>query len=234
MTNNDSLTNASSQPSEHASKIRIAVVGATGPTGQLVVQQAIEQGHRVAVYARRPNAVPPHSLLTVLGGELDDLQAFAQAITGCDVLICTLGSRSWRERDFMTLHLPMVTRAMQTAGVKRLVLMSALGGGDVPAKTRGLQRLVYKFLSRVIFSDRTTSETDLAATGLVWSAVYPGFLETAPVTQKFVTAPLDQVRKVKGGRIPRAAVASVLLELAENPTTDGSRLAIAREGGIVL
>ena len=160
--------------------IRIAVVGATGPTGVLVIDQALRRGNEVVAYVRRPNAVVPQAGLTVVGGELEVTAAFSAAIAGCDVLVCTLGTRSWRERGFMTRHLPLVTRAMVQAGVPRLVLMSALGGGQVPRRSTGLSRGIFVALSRTVFADRTTSEAALDRSGLPWSAAYPGFLSDGP------------------------------------------------------
>jgi uncharacterized protein len=37
--------------------VRIAVIGAAGRTGRLVVEQALERGHEVRALARRPDAI---------------------------------------------------------------------------------------------------------------------------------------------------------------------------------
>ena len=206
--------------------MKIAVVGATGPTGQRVVSQALERGHKVVAYVRRPDALIARVNLTVVPGQLADTNEFADAIRGCDAVVCTLGSRSWRERKFMTHHLPLVTSAMARAGVTRLILMSALGGGIIPAHVSGVNRLVFQFLSRVVFADRTISEAALAATGLRWSAVYPGFLTNDEPSRSYATVSLDDLRTSPKGRIPRSSVADVLITLAEKPELDGQRLAI--------
>lgn len=214
--------------------MRIAVVGATGPTGRLVVDQALARGHAVAAYARRPDALPPRDGLTVVGGELSDTARFADAIRGADVLICTLGTRSRKEREFISTHLPYVTAAMREAGAMRLVLMSALGGGEVTKAAHGISRVIFRFLSTKVFGDRTKAERALAASGIAWCAVYPGFLSDDPAYPDVEIADVDAMRRVRSSRIPRANVASVLLDLAEDPMADGRRLVIARRGGIVL
>lgn len=207
---------------------RVAVVGATGPTGRLVVERALQTGHDVVVYARRPEVLAASPHLTVVGGELADTAAFAEAIAGCDVLICTLGTRSWRERGFMTAHLPLVTSAMRQAGVGRLILMSALGGGEEPRHLRGIARAVFRVLSRVVFVDRTRSEAALALTGITWSAVYPGFLTDDPAIADVDLVDVDAVVNSKNSRIPRANVAIALVDLVGDPRPQ--RLIIAPAG----
>lgn len=211
---------------------RIAVVGATGPTGVLVVDEALRRGHEVVAYIRRPEAMRQQERLTIVGGELEDAHKFVDAIRGSDVLICTLGTRSRRERDFMSRHLPLVTSAMQAAGVPRLVLMSALGGGELPKKATGINRLVFAFLSKVVFADRTRSEAALAGAGLPWSAAYPGFLTDAPRLSAIDVVEIDAIKGARGERIPRADVAAVLLELAEQKDGHERRVVVAPAGTV--
>lgn len=214
--------------------MRIAVVGATGPTGRHVVDMTLARGHDVTAYVRRPDALAERAGLTVVGGSLADTNAFADAITGCDVVVCTLGTRSWRERGFMTAHLPEVTRAMQQAGVPRLVLMSALGGGPVPPRSTGIARLVFMALSKTIFADRTKSEAQLQRSGIAHSILYPGFLNDHAALPDVEIADIDDIRDVRDSKIPRANVAAVLVDLAEDPSSDGRRVIIAPPGRITL
>ena len=213
---------------------RIAVVGATGPTGMHVVDQALARGNDVVAYVRRPEAVASRPNLTVVGGQLDDTDAFAAAVAGCDVVVCTLGTRSWLERGFMTKHLPFVTRAMQQAGVQRLVLMSALGGGPVPVRSKGIARLVFLALSKTIFADRTHSEEALQRTGIAHAMLYPGFLNDDAALPDVEIADVDDIRDVRDSKIPRANVAAVLVDLAEDPSSAGRRIIIAPKGRIKL
>ena len=215
--------------------MKISVVGATGPTGALVVDQAIARGHEVTAFVRNPDKLSSRSGLTVVAGALADTASFASAIAGSDVVICTLGSRSWRERGFMTAHLPEVTAAMQKAGLKRLVLMSALGGGRPPVHSKGIARLVFKLLSATIFKDRTVSEIALAKTGLDYSIVYPGFLGDDASGHDFQVMEIYRVKDVKSQRkIARAHVATALVDLAEQAPASGSRFVIAPVGAITV
>jgi len=215
--------------------MKISVVGATGPTGALVVEQAIARGHEVTAFVRNPDKLSSRPGLTVVAGALADTASFASAIAGSDVVICTLGTRLWRERGFMTAHLPEVTAAMQKAGVNRLVLMSALGGGRPPVLAKGIARLVFTLLSTSLFKDRTVSEIALAKTGLDHSILYPGFLGDDATGQEFQVEDIDRVKDVKSQRkIARAHVATALVSMAERAPASGSRFVIAPVGAITV
>ena len=208
--------------------MKIAVVGATGPTGQLVVSEALKRGHQVLAYVRNPEKLVPRQNLEIVVGQLSDVDKFANAIKSSDVLISTLGNRSFKVRDFMRVHLPLVTQAMQKAGLNKLILMSALGGGQIPERMTGFSRFIFRLLSESMFVDRTISESDLIKTGINWAGVYPGFLSDDPPL-KLQVADLNRVKSVSQGKVSRANVAIVLVDLAEDSNFAGKRLALAKK-----
>jgi hypothetical protein len=132
----------------------------------------------------------------------------------------------------MREHLPLVADAMTSAGVPRLVLMSALGGGDLPPRVSGLNKLIFNWLSRKVFVDRTESEAELNRRGIDWCGVYPGFLTDKPAVSALDVVSIDELVSFKNGSIPRANVADVLVELVENLSSRGLRLAIGPAGSI--
>lgn len=82
--------------------MRISVFGGTGPTGLLLVQQALSQGHDVVAFARTPSKLPQHERLSVVEGQLDDPVKISAAIVGTDTVVSVLGpaptpptSRRW-------------------------------------------------------------------------------------------------------------------------------------------
>lgn len=214
--------------------MKIAVVGATGPTGLEVVAQGLARGHEIVAYIRRPEALAPATNLTVIGGQLEDTEKFASAITGCEVLICTLGTRSMKERTFMSDHIPMVSDAMKRAGLNRMVLMGALGGGEVPANAYWFSKMIFKFMSKYIFGDRTVCENDLDKTEIKWSAAYPAFLTHGPKLHQPDVVDMNVLKDVWGMRISRATVASVLLDLAEESSIRTRKVAVTAPGKIKI
>lgn len=71
--------------------MKITVIGATGGTGRLVVDQALARGYEVRAFVRNPQTLPNHPHLSVIQGDLADTAALAGAIAGSDALLCCLG-----------------------------------------------------------------------------------------------------------------------------------------------
>ena len=63
--------------------MKLAVFGATGPTGRQVVTQALEQGHDVTAFARSPEKLGlEHEGLTVIKGDVMDVASVESAVQG--------------------------------------------------------------------------------------------------------------------------------------------------------
>jgi len=75
--------------------MRVLVIGATGPAGILLIREALAASHSVVVYARSPGKLPEeiriHERVTIVEGQLDDVQALTRAITGVDAVLSALG-----------------------------------------------------------------------------------------------------------------------------------------------
>lgn len=71
---------------------RIAVFGATGLTGRLVVEQALALGHEVAALVRDPGRMAlKHPGLAVMGGSPTAARDVELCIRGADAVIHCLG-----------------------------------------------------------------------------------------------------------------------------------------------
>ena len=64
--------------------IRLFVIGATGRTGRLLLEQALGRGHRVTAFARNPSSLEPTANLEIVVGDVrspDQLPALYPATT---------------------------------------------------------------------------------------------------------------------------------------------------------
>ena len=172
--------------------------------------------------------------LTVVGGTLDDQVGFQNAIRGAEVLLCCLGTHSSRMATKVTLmqtQLPLVARAMQEAGVPRLVLLSAYGIGDTSRSASWLARLAYRTVVGAIYQDKAISEAALARTGVQWTGIYPVMLTDGPLMDAVEVSDLARVSKVAGlTKVSRANVAKAMLDAAEDVKSVGLRLLVAPRG----
>lgn len=155
---------------------RLAVFGATGLTGGLVVKHALAQGHAVAVLVRDPARMTIESPgLTVIGGSPTSAADVERCVLGADAAIHCLGIGGTGDGQPSTLvsdSVQVVLAAMQRRGVPRIVCMSNVGAGG--GGTWIANRLVIPLLLRwlvPIIDDKNRMEAALCASPVDWVSV---------------------------------------------------------------
>ena len=198
-------------------KSKIAVFGATGLTGGLVVEQALARGHEVAALVRDPRRLTmKHPRLEVIGGSPIAASDVARCVRGADAVIHCLGiggKGDGRPTTLVSESVKVVLDAMQRHGVARIVCMSNVGAGG--SGTWLANRVVIPLLLRwlvPIIEDKDRMESALRASPVEWISVrLPSIVE----------GPAKPVRVSADGRgiglsISAASAAGFLLEQASS------------------
>ena len=111
----------------------ILVVGGTGFVGPHVVRALLATGRPVRCLARRPESVQGVDGCELVRGDMTDAASLRRAVEGCDTVVhlvaILLGTPQAFERVMMQGTRDLVDAA-KDAGVRRFVLMSALGTGE--------------------------------------------------------------------------------------------------------
>ena len=212
--------------------MKYAVIGATGATGQLVIDEALSRGHEVVAYARNPRALTPRHSLHIVKGELTDGAGLRAAFEDVDAVLCCLGTHDKKNIDLMQKSLPLVIEAMGKA--KRLILLSAFGVGDTAARASWLARLAYKLVVRSVYDDKRRSEMLLLASDLDWTIVQPVILTDEGFSDAVEARPMAQVKIVRGlPKVSRANVAQVMVEACESSALVGQRILVAPRASVI-
>jgi putative NADH-flavin reductase len=202
--------------------MKIAVFGANGGTGRLVVEQLLAAGHDVTAVVRNRSRLqtdPALRIVTVSG--LTDPEDLAAAISGQDAVISGVGPRSTKDGPVASTVTAAIIAAMRSSGVRRLVVISAAPVGEMPSGESLLMRFVFRpvfrTLLRPVFLDLAQMEAELRQSGLDWTAVRPPRLTDGPLTRRY--------RMRIGGSVPRGLVVSradtahVMCEALTDPAT---------------
>ena len=193
--------------------MNLLIVGATGGTGQQLVSQALERGHRVtALVRKKPAAEPRPGLITVLGNVLD-ASSLDGAVQGQNAVLSALGHKQFfRPTHILSEGTRNLIGAMRRHGVRRFVCETALGISDAWWQ----MGLYYTLFVRPIilplyFWDKTRQEAVIRASDLDWTIVRPGALTSGPKRGHYRHGPRvgHWLRTV---RISRADVAAFMLD----------------------
>src|ERR671910_3002807 len=80
---------------ERVGDVKVLIIGATGGTGRILLDKALQQGHEVTALARNSSAVAPRDYRPrVLEGNTLDLEAVEAAVAGQGTVLSTLGMSS--------------------------------------------------------------------------------------------------------------------------------------------
>lgn len=207
----------------------VAILGAHGKIGQLVVQNLVAQGRRAVAIVRKEEQV---AALRGLGAEpilLDVEQATAEqlatALEGVDAVVFTAGagagSGAERKRTVDYGGAVKLIAAAKLAGVSRYVMVSAVGADDpLPADVDAVWRAYVEA--------KRDADRELRMSGLQWTILRPGPLTDDPGTGRVTLA-----ERTGRGEIPRADVAALVVAALNEPATIGKQWE-ARGGDTVI
>jgi len=149
--------------------MKLFVIGATGRTGQEIVQQALGRGHQVTAFVRSPEGLgAKNEQLTIVKGDATDEEQLFNAMRNHDTVISTLGPRKvFKPGSLLHDSALATTRAMKRAGIKRLVVLSAA------AHFPGIPNRIASFIMRNHMRDSLAMENIVQSNGLDWTIARP-------------------------------------------------------------
>ena len=188
--------------------VKLFVIGATGRTGREVVQQALARNHQVTAFVRSPENISlKNERLTVLKGNAMNEKELFRAMQNHDAVVSTLGPRKVFKPSSMLYDSALATtRAMNRAGVKRLVVLSAA------AHFPGVLNRIASFIMRNHMRDSLAMEAIVRASGLDWTIARPPRL----TQEDYITyRTRENAAPRMGFSVSRKAVAAFMLGAIE-------------------
>lgn len=200
--------------------MKITLFGASGKTGQVIIDQALEKGNEVTAYVRRENAISrENAKLKVIIGELNEKDKIAEALKGADTCISTLGGASLKKPAIEVVQgIDLIVSEMETQGIKRFLYLSSFGAGESKNYMSALARfLVVKVLLKIPIADHNQNEARIQQSKLDWTIFQPGGLTDGPLMENLKFG--AEATTVKGNpKISRASLAAFMLQQAADST----------------
>jgi putative NADH-flavin reductase len=211
--------------------MKLIVFGANGPTGRILCRLALEEGHDVVAFTRKPDTFPvEHSSLHVVGGDVHDAAAVEAAILGTDVVVSTLGVPF--AKTPVTVYsdgTANIIAGMRKAGIKRLIVVTSSAVAPHPEPLGGfffekvMQPYVVNKLGRTLYDDMRRMEAMVRESDLAWTIVRPSGLFEASEVSPYEVA-LDHIGHRFTARID---LADCLLRQATNDQYAHAAIAVA-------
>lgn len=168
--------------------MKIAVFGANGATGRLLVGQALDAGHEVVAVTRDPDKFPfRRDHLRIFKADVHDAAGVSNAVAGCDAVLSSLGVPFTREPiTVYSAGAKNIITAMRQEGLKRLVVVSSSAtyphyhadGGFL--LNRVMQPLLTATFGKTTYEDMRRMEELVRESGLDWTIVRPSGLFDLP------------------------------------------------------
>jgi putative NADH-flavin reductase len=194
----------------------LAVIGATGRTGRLVVETALARGHRLSLLVRDPARLSPEIThrTRVVTGDASDPQAAEQLLAGTEAVLSALGPTA-KEGDLHTRTARTLVSIMRGSGPRRFVGISG-AGIDVPGDQKAVRdKIISKsiqLLGGSVVKDKPAEYAVWAASDLDWTLIRPPRLVDGPATGSIEH---HAHRSTASTTISRADLAAFLLEVVE-------------------
>jgi putative NADH-flavin reductase len=223
--------------------MKLTIFGATGGIGAELFRQALAAGHEVTVAVRNADKLDARRNGTrVITTDLEDPEprTLESSVAGADAVLSGVGPRPMAKAGVAEHGTRAIVGAMQTTGVRRIIVVSAAPISTMPSPgrphppsrdpgeglfMRNLGTPLFKTLLRGRYTDLALMEDVLRASDLDWTIFRPPRLTNGRLTGAYRTA---FGRNLRGGAfISRADVAHAMLAAVGREETIREEIGIA-------
>ncbi len=192
--------------------MKVAIFGATGPTGQQLVKQALQKGYNVTVLARNPSKIANENKnLTVIKGDALSYEDVEKTVKGQDAVLSALGVKPPSREKVVGPAMKNIIRAMKEHRVERIIVDSAFFMDEEVRKGIFVKLLNATFM-KGLYEDKKEQNKALAESNLKWTEVRPTMLTNGGKSKYKI-----DVKPGMFSKISRANVADFMLnQITEN------------------
>ena len=192
---------------------KILLLGATGATGRLIVNQAVARGYDVTVLVRSAEKARDITGAKLIVGDARDETALRAALKGREAVVSALGTpvSPFREVTLLSTATRALVSAMKAEQVSRLVCITGMGAGDSAGHGGFLfDNVIFPLLLKKVYTDKDRQEAIVKDSGLDWVLVRPSILNNKPGRGSIRA--LTDLSGFHGGSIAREDVAKFVLD----------------------
>ena len=194
-------------------------MGATSGIGALAVDEAVGRGLPVRAFARGADRLEKSDLITPVAGDARSPEDVSGALNGARAVIYALGIKErlamlWEKETLFSESTRVLLDAMKAGDTKRLVAVTGFGAGRSRGAMSSIERLGHRAILGQPYADKDRQEALITDSGPDWTIVRPVILTKGRKTGR--ARVLRDPSTWRNGLVPRADVASYLIDAVEN------------------
>jgi len=192
--------------------MKIFLVGATGKTGSIFLNRALDNGHIVTVYVRSPEKIKEsHDNLKIIEGSMLSIESLTNAMQGHNVVISCLGGEANKKSSIISDMTMNIVKAMKTNGIKRIASIATAGVHD---EFSFFTSLIVKVFYKHVINDHKGAVECILSNNLDYTIARPLSLIDGSLTKEYRCT--DKGVPKGGKNISREDLAYFLLDAIEN------------------
>ena len=195
--------------------MHVALLGATGRTGVLTLDEILLRGHTVRALVRSEGRIAVGGQVATIVGDSRDRETLSALVSGTDAVISTLGPRG-RNPSLMHDTAVALVSAMARAGMKRFAGVSGAAldapGDEKSVLARVVSRIV-RFSGGPGARDKQAEYRVYADSDLEWTLLRPFRLYDGDETGVLMHNPYQSVASMK---MCRADLATLLVQVVDH------------------
>lgn len=208
--------------------MHIAIIGASAGVGLACVERALARGHQVTALSRSAANYPQHPQLSIVQGSATHVADLVKATEQADAVLVTIGTgKSTKATTLYTDAAKALIQLQQINNTKiPFIILTGFGAGESGNYHNWIMHLVFRFILKAVYANKTAMEQLIAASAINWEFVRPGLLTNKLLSEQYRI----ETRYYKGmaiGSIGRDDVADFMVKQAEQPTLLGQYAALS-------
>jgi putative NADH-flavin reductase len=205
--------------------MKVVLYGATGNSGQRILQELANRGHEVTAVARNISKLP--STVKAVQDDLSNVDTITSVIAGADVVVSAYAPPQENTDALLGVTERQIS-AVKKAGVPRLIVV---GGAGLLEVAPGVTLIASGYLPEVFIPIATSHEKALGilkSSDINWTYFSPaGFFEAGQRTGKYRLGTTNLIANEKGdSRISFEDYAIALVDEIERPAHERGQLSI--------
>ena len=206
-------------------RMKILILGATGRTGKLILEEALNQGYDINCLVRDPKKIDGnHKNMKIYEGSPERISSLENAMQGCDGIISALNisrksdfpwSKLRTPKTFLSDVMKNIISLTQKNKIDRIVVCSAWGVSETEKEIPFWFNWFIKNSNiGIAYKDHERQENLLKSSNLSWTIVRPSGLINSKKEQKIIESYANEPKpKIT---ISRKSVAEFMVNALSN------------------